>query len=645
MLRRLGLVLLCLAVAVTGVMARGTQEEETPQGSMDVPEGRYNESPMLTALVAAGELPPVDERLPPEPMVRPNYIDGPGKYGGTLQVFAMGTDPWQDFAEVQEQGPHMLFRELDGSYSPDMMMDVTPDEDWTGFTATIREGIKWSDGTPITVEDWMFAYNDLQLNENVDIWQGFQHNGAEKIDDTTFHVDFKRPYPTMLVGLSDINGGTWEAVQPKHYLQKWHIDYNPDANELAQEEGYDFWYEALRDHFWWAPMTDIEKPQAIQWIVERQDSTARLFTRNPYYHRVDTNGNQLPYIDRIQMQIVDSEVYNLKIISGEADAAYFATSFENYTLYKENEDSGNYVVHELEGPYQSNVKLVPQWTSPYEAHNELFRMREVRQALSLAIDRDEINQAVFLGKGVPVQATIHQSAPFFQEEWQTTYIEYDPDRANDLLDSVGLTERNSAGLRIMPDGEPFQVVMEYPAGHTPGAVVSVLELVREQWLDIGIELLIRPIEAAMFWEREAQVQMTASQIEGIWDFRPGRWAWQWEDYYIISREIAMGIDSLDNYAGGEIPFDPPPAEYSWIEDYEALYNELNNTAQFTDEYNALATELLDKHAQEIPQIGTVGYVPYLYVARPNLKNIPESFPLGMNWATGLAYWNEIIYFD
>ena len=186
------------------------------------------------------------------------------------------------------------------------------------------------------------------------------------------------------------------------YLQKWHIDYNSDAEKIAKEEGFETWQEAFNNHFWWIPVKDLSKPTMQPWVLTKSTTAIKVHERNPYYWKVDTEGQQLPYIDQIVTGIVDIETYHTKIISGEADMAFAKTQFVNFTLYKENEEAGGYTVHSLPG-VRVDVGYIVNLTNLDPIKGPILGDVRFRQALSLATDADEVNKVIFSGLGTPRQ--------------------------------------------------------------------------------------------------------------------------------------------------------------------------------------------------------------------------------------------------
>ena len=282
-----------IAAALLGcsllAFAGGTEEGSSGEAMAAERTGKYGEAPMLAALVAAGELPPVDERLPVNPSVR-TPLEEVGTYGGTVRVFAIDNWPWQDMTESVERGPYML-KGVDGQILPDVAAGVEMAADNTSVTITLREGHKWSDGHPVTADDVVFQFVAMHLHPEIVTYKTSPFvTDAVRIDEHTVRLDFDAPHPEMMVKLATWHGGDWEMLKPKHYLSKWHLDYNDMANEVAKEEGHESWQQAFTDHFFWKPSTDIDLPVIQAWQFTEITPTVRVFERNPYYLRVDTAG-------------------------------------------------------------------------------------------------------------------------------------------------------------------------------------------------------------------------------------------------------------------------------------------------------------------------------------------------------------------
>jgi peptide/nickel transport system substrate-binding protein len=629
------------------IWSRSTTEAPADKEMEELePTTKYAESPMLAAMVQAGELPSVDERLPPEPAVREPF-EMIGKHGGTLQVFAGGPDPWQDFGALGANGPVFMRKLPDGEIIGDIMTDYQWGEDYKSITFTFRDGIRWSDGHPASVDDVLFCYNDMHAHPDVQIWSWLGDvDQVVKIDDRTVRWDFPTPRPAAFNHFVGVMGGVWMGIHPKHYLQKWHITYNSDADKLAKEAGYEHWYELFYEHYWWNPLRDLEKPTLQAWTLEEAESTHKLFERNPYYHWVDTAGNQLPYIDKILSQIVDPEVYQLKIISGESDMAYMFTTFDNYTLYKENEASGDYTTYAIPGLLSSEMAVYLNHNVPDPDKRQLFNTPKFKQALSLAIDREELNNLVFFGQGRTMQATIQPKYPWVKDGWYASYAEYDPERANRLLDEAGLTGRDKAGYRLGPSGKSMQIVIEARTQDIGSGSKRLLELVQEYWKEVGVNTMMKLIEGALFSERSEQgvqdargvpveipVQFAVSSADG------GYWCPLWHQWMDAQHDIDIGEAVLEDFPGGQMPGEEPPG---WIKEYDSWYHTARQFPDTSPEYGEYMSKLLDMQAEQLFVIGTVGLVPQIITAKNYIANVPPKFAPQHVWAGALSEWCDQI---
>ena len=386
---------------------------------------------------------------------------------------------------------------------------------------------------------------------------------------------------------------------PSHYMKKWHIDHNPDANELAVEEGYENWAEAFNDHWNVNPSSDLDKPMLQHWIFEEFTSTYRTFVRNPYYFAVDRAGNQLPYIDRVVSTIVDPEVNQLRIISGEADIAFMNTSFANYPLYKENEDEGGYRVNLIPGMTGAIVSYYPNQNHPDPVQREIYSDVRFRRALSIAIDRDEINESVFFGVATPRQATIPSAAVYYKPEWGEAhpYAGYDPGVANRLLDEAGLTERDQDGFRKRSDGQTLQLIVQYNSSVSPD-VVTVHELVKEFWEDVGVKVLLKPtaqsLRDELYQAGEYDIG-TGGQYEHEFKWyivspEAGYGYPQYNAYLQAELDIEQGNATLADYDGGVLPGWEPTEDARRYFDLQVI----KYAAEFrSDEYLEALEEMFD----------------------------------------------------
>jgi len=345
--------------------------------------------------------------------------------------------------------------------------------------------------------------------------------------------------------------------------------------------------------------------------------------------------------------IIDTEVYQLKIISGEADVAYVGTDFANYPLYKENEASGDYRVVLIPGVFGTQQQLPFNLNEPDLVLRELYQDKRFRQGLSVAINREEINEVVYFGLGVPRQATVLPDASYYKEEWGEAYAQYDPDEANRLLDEAGLTERDNDGFRIGPDGKTLLMLVEWC--NASGVPVPVMELVKEYWEAVGVKTLLKFEGNKIFWTRRASVEHgimveqldVAEEIENFTAkavyWRPTlnvAWGHNWAAWLYANDDIKAGEKTLEDFEDGKMPGEEPPEEIKQMHEWIVVERPL--TAMGSEEYFEISQKIYDWHAENVIIIGTVGMLPHLYIAKNNVGNAPQAYPMAMSWPASLG---------
>ena len=634
------------ALALTGTAAFATGEGEESEGSSGSATGvmptRFNEAPMLAEMVANGDLPPVDERMPAEPMVRPVF-DEIGSYGGTLFVYHRDPSPWQDVGDMTEISPRFFRQNLDGSFDSGLIVDSEQSEDYTNLILHVRPGMRWSDGDPLDAEDFVFAFKDMHLKDGVEMWNfmGAPLKDSQQISEYSFSITWTEPVPNIVTDFAGPAGGAWVGLQPAHYLKKWHIDYGDNAEALAKEEGFDTWEDAFRSHYWWNPSEDLARPTIHPWVLTSSDTVRKVMDRNPYYMVVDPAGNQLPYIDQVIGEIVNAETYDLKIVSGEADIAYLFTTFENFSLYKQNEEAGDYTVHLVPGLFGSEMGLQPNWNVGDPVKRELIQNRDFRIALSVAINRDEINEVIYFGQGTPRQATVPESFSVYDDAWAQAYAQYDPEMANELLDGIGLTARDRDGFRLAPDGSPLQFTIHHQVIEIGSSRGELLELIKEYWQDVGIRIELRGHEPSFFWELtdtdqfDIAVRAFEKLIQHLAASTESNWAPLWDQWLseVYAREAGGGSE-------GDLPGEQPPA---WIEEHDRRIYKAQQTPEQSDEYRDLIYQIAETQAENLFWIGTVGQVPVPVVAKNRVGNVMTSFVPRHVWTGGLSEFADQLY--
>lgn len=484
--------LLLAAGLVFGAGQADTEGSPGSGGSANA-TGEYGEAPMLAEMVASGDLPPVEERLPDEPLVV-EVVDSIGVYGGTWRR-------WDDNVRIHAWEP-LVKVDTDESLHPNLATGWEINDDLTEFVFTIRRGIKWSDGAPYTTEDIMFMWEDVYLNPEYPRFnEGGDGMDIEAIDDYTIRITFPDPQPTFLTRQSIQWGGLGFAFAsyPKHYLSQFHPDY-ADADELqamVAAEGMDTWDQLFDSKYWVDSNPEVPVITAWRVTTESSDATQRA-VRNPYYWKVDAEGNQLPYIDYATWpQTADSELGILRAAAGEIDYTEEAFDTAAFPTLSDFADEGGYEVVRIESPFSptlSALSVNQNYQGESEAMADLLRDLRFREALSLAIPRDEINEFVALGQSEPTAATVPANHPFGSEELTSYMIDFDLEEASARLDEIGITERDGEGFRLLSNGERLTLVL---SPRRP-LDVTVAEIIKPRFEEIGVRTNVS-VEETSFW--------------------------------------------------------------------------------------------------------------------------------------------------
>lgn len=600
---------------------------------------RFNEAPILAELVKQGKLPSVEKRLPEDPLVI-EPVEEIGRYGGELRSAALGPAAFSDIEHARE---FYFFRpDSQGKgIQPNIAKKYEVSRDGRTVIVYLRKGMKWSDGEPFTVDDILFWWEDIILNNELTPvkptrWMpGGKLAKFSKIDDYTVRITFAVPFRPIIGILGYFSTGQNQFYVPKHYLKKWHIKYNPDANKLAKDEGLDAWYKAFQFHSdVGAAGQDPNTPVLGPWVLERRTIERRVYVRNPYFCAIDPAGNQLPYIDRLVVDIVgNTEVATMKLINGELTHGGLAVggNMEDFTLYKENEKKGNYRVLLWTSSLPSEVAFGFNRNHPDPVLRKIFQDSRFSIAMSLAINRGEINEFAYLGTGTPMQATVHLSCSFYKEEWGKAYAEYDPKKANQLLDEMGLDKRDKDGYRLRPDGKTLAITIPYVEGAGIRGVKTVCELVKSYWEKVGIKVALVSEERSLYVTRGN----AGLHDVGVWSpdrmlelrcFIPGMTKWT-PNYYGIGWAVKWGLWWDTRGKSGEEP----------DRETKAFFNALDRWyLSVTDkEYKKRAQEAWDFQARNLYLIGTVGMVQCPVIITNKLRNVPEK----VIWGDDLSWWN------
>ncbi|HVX29595.1 MAG TPA: ABC transporter substrate-binding protein [Nitrolancea sp.] len=595
----------------------------------------FNEAPQLADLVKQGKLPPVAERIGQDPIVvKP--LHEIGKYGGTWhRGFTGPGDGWNGF-RAAGMDTIIGWAPNGKDHVPNIAKAWEMSDDGTTLTLTLRRGMKWSDGEPFTADDFVFWYEDMFSNDDFmpvktnDMKIGGQVGSVEKVDDTTVKFVFPSAYFLLVDVIAGANGLGGQAVQglagnggyaPAHYLKQFHPKYADEAKlkDEISKAGVNDWPTLLKQKNNWTLNPDL--PVLTPWKTSKPINTSNwVLERNPYSVWVDTEGNQLPYIDTISMTLVESlEVENLSAIAGQYDFQARGIDLGKLPVILENREKSDYTVHLDLGDYGSDICFYVNQS--YEDDAEVGKWlgtADFRRALSLGIQRDQINETFFLGTGtggsaVPSDSNKYNPGPEYRTRWAT----YDPDQANQLLDKLGLTKKNGDGFRLRSDGSgPLSVeVMTNSGQFLP--FTQMAEMIAEHWKAIGIKLTIKEVERSLGDQMvEAnQVQLFAWSNDGS------------ENLFLSPKGIiprgsgdSMGPLYGQWYStGGKQGKEPP-------EDLKAAMEKFDKALVAPDEERIkMGKELWANSADQVYLIGIVGLSAAsmgIRIVKNNVGNVP-----------------------
>jgi peptide/nickel transport system substrate-binding protein len=583
---------------------------------------------MLDPLVKAGTIPPLEQRLPSDVFTvsKGVYLTEeqlpdwqPGVYGGTLRA-AHAVANWAPDIFVAMNEPLLMAPKIGvQGIVGNIVKEYKVENNNQDFTFTLRKGLKWSDGEPVTTEDVRFTWEDIYGNDKIypngvdNMFRtGYAADGdpgtLEILDDYTFKISFPKPYGGFLRNLT-IEGwkGYTVIVNPAHYLKQYHIKYTTIDKLQSELDRLN-----LTGGEWWQVFTDkrcqnwdmtnpkcVDYPGMYPWIPKDSGSPSVLtWERNPYYFKVDTKGQQLPYIDKIVSTQQDNvEMVNLKVMSGDVDFLRESTALVKMPLYKQNAAQAGFDVRLLEMHVDSSNIMFnetfddPQW-------QKVSQDLRFRQAVSLAQNRQEMIDNVYYGYASVSSETVDPA-----------YAVQDIAKANQLLDDMGLTKKDADGYRLYPDGSSMDILLEN--GQQAPDLAPIAELVASNLKQVGIKVTVKPIDSTLHGTKNAanQLQMWVmwSHDRG-WDNDvddPGRAGRLWADYI------------TSNGASGEEPPD-------WVKQAVDINTRRWGAVSGSPEYNAIVAEGLKWTRDNLPYVNLVEHVKYPMIVNAKLGNVPAS---------------------
>ena len=603
---------------------------------VEVVRSNLGEAPDLAAAVAAGTLPPVWERIPSQPMIIPTLQDGIGEYGGTVRRFYLGPADGCNFFRLS-RASLARFSQDGFSFIPSVARGWEVSDDGKEWTFFLREGMKWSDGDDFNADDFAWQYDNVITNEDLNptppffLKIGTEVGAISKVDDTTVKVTF--PIPNFLfleiAAQADeacYGNNSWKNVPwaPSHYMQEFHIDFNPDANALAEDAGFPDW-TGLFDNKGQVNLNP-DKPVITPWTFTNTLTEPVVFAeRNPYFWAVDPAGNQLPYLDGIQLTLSEggTEVGTLMAVQGDIDMQGRHIQLDQYTTLKQGEEQGGYSVKTWPTFAGSDVAFFFNMSLPGPT-GEAIRTKEFRQALSLAIDREAIREIQFLGLGDIRQGVPKPGHPHYPgDDIAKLRTEYDPDAANALLDTaLGADARDSEGWRTI-NGE--RIVMGITVTDAFGTWPDAAQVVGRAWEAVGVKADVNTTTRTLHFTRWQTNQWAVM----VWNEDTAGFT-----FSSIGKRAPEGAGSFHAPGCAQWLVDPegenafPCAQ----ESLDLLAMHKRGPGLPSVERNALGKEIYKTIVENQYNIGIVGLSPMVQgviVTKNTLKNVPDE--AGNDW--------------
>ncbi|MBN1342517.1 MAG: ABC transporter permease subunit [Phycisphaerae bacterium] len=592
------------------------------------------ESPILADLVKEGKLPPVDQRVGPEPCVM-RCVDRIGTYGGTwLRVATTPSDvniiTWRmSYSGLVRWSPFAY------PIKPHVAKAVESSPDKREWTVTLRRGIRWSDGEPFTTDDVMYWWNHEILDDAVTgvvpdwMLAAGQPASVEKIDDYRFKIVFPVPHGMFLEILAQYS--YWFTDTPEHYLRPYHptlgddalIEQTLDAYKLPSRRAL---YTYMKD--WQNP----EHPRLWPWLYRTYKANPpQVFVRNPYYYVVDEEGNQLPYVDRVQFDVQAGQMLGLSAANGLITMQTRHIRYAEYTeLMSRREQSGTRILHwypATRSIFAINPNLnrhVDPARPETKFKADLLADKRFRQALSLAIDRKMIIKAEYNNQVEPAQVSPGPESPFHHEALRKAFTEYDPARANRLLDELGLTKRDYEGYRAFPDGSRMTFYLDYCAYTGFGPTQFIVD----DWAKVGVRLIPRERSRQLFYAEKESMDFDFNVWSAASDYLPlccpryfvahhieSFYAYEWGRWFMLG-------GFYDSPTARKSGLHGPPKDHPMHRAMAVYENAMRATT--LQEQVRIFREALDIAAENLWTINISSPPPQLVVVKKGFKNVPDN---------------------
>jgi peptide/nickel transport system substrate-binding protein len=607
--------------------------------------GPKQQAPMLYDQVQSGAIPPLEDRISAEPLVI-QPVHEVGTYGGTWHKYS-NSSVW-NYMKMSMYG-HSFVRYIEDAQAigPGLAAGWETNDDFTECTLYFRKGMKWSDGEPFTADDVLFWWEDMVLNEeHSDVPPHWTISGGEtaelvKIDDFTLQFKYAAPQPLFVSALAlwPNNGIGDRNVVPKHYLEQFHPDYSDAADFETFEEKQEWWFN-----------TDC--PVMVGWQPVRYETGERLvLDRNPYFYEVDTEGNQLPYIDRIDIGYAENiEVIKTKILDGLVDMQLRPyIDLSDMSLLRDGQAAGDYHIELWDSGSGTGPLVYCNLNHPDPDKMALYNEPTFRKALSHAIDRERIKRMIAFDTGYITTGTFSGKGPEYHrteegkqifEQWRDSAVEYNPAQAQAYLDELGVVDQNGDGFRQMPNGKELQLRIDMNAASTAW-YSDANEMIKGDWIEIGLNTIVNPVPGA-----ELGVMQTNStfdirdswEIGGVSDqvlfphwlipINNSRWAPLYGQWYAVEGTAKEGTELDVDPRERNPPREEPPSGHP-VTRLQDLHRKARDAIS-QEERDQLIFECTRIHIEDGPFIiGTVAGYPRIVVVKNNMRNVPTHDDLAL----------------
>jgi peptide/nickel transport system substrate-binding protein len=588
-----------------------------PTKAPAAPAGKYSEAPMLAELVKAGKLPPVDQRVSEQPLViKP--IEEIGQYGGVWRRAWKGPADFHAYGRLNYEPILRWPRNPKDPVQPGLAHKWEFSSDGKQLTLYFRKGLKWSDGKPWTVDDIIFWWEDIELNTELTKAPHAEWvvNGKpmtlKKIDDVTIQMNFDGPNG-LVERMLAFHGNQWPlnferfgAFAPAHYLKQFHPKYNKDVKDfkLFNEKADDL---------------NPERPAMTPWTVKTYKAgDAKLVAeRNPYYWKVDEKGQQLPYIDQIELSLVENnDAIAAKALSCEIDMQFRNIALTKFPLLKEKEKACDYRVFRWASASGTNLALWPNQSYAEDpVLRDIFQNKDFRIALSYAIDRKKINAVANLDQGVIRSEMVVPDSAFYVPEVESLYMDFDAKKAAEYLDKAGLKMGPDGKVRLRPDGKPLEITIETQSA---GTDLDAVQLVAENWNAVGVKTAVKSMTRDAYWPRATgnQVQIaTWGTDRGLEPFVDPIYIFPFDERSWMAPAFGVWYKT-----GGKDGIKPTGK----LAEVQALFDQFKGTVDQKKQLE-LGKQMVKIAVEEVWTIQTVGMSPVPVVVKNNFRNVPDKF--------------------